>query len=821
MAGAALLTAAAYQVPCTYRVDVGGADAPYVADFGARQRFQQTTWRWTLDASRLLFHDAGQVVPGALLRMRLAAPRPEGIPSPTLVVTVNDHPLARISPSAEFIEGAWPVAGAGTGDWTLSLESETFAKGDRRLGVQIDWAELEQAAGLQWPPLRTTLYVLAIAALLSVVPLPGMGSSPRALPLLGIVAAGAGLAAARESTVAILPVATTLLAALALAAQARRRHWAGQLEGAIDRRGLRRPGLAAGVTLALVSQCALTLRGPSLVAVSFLALGVTMAALLARPAEEGEVAAPAWKEAAIVGGLLILALALRTHALAAVPFSLFRDEARHGLIALRILHDPAYRPVFVPPPVSQPAAYMYLLAWVFRQWGVSLMTLRLVSALAGAAAVPLLFMVLRGLFGTRVAALASFGLAASSWHLTISRFAMPYVLPTLLALPAYLLLRRALEHGGELLSFAGAGLAIGLAQYGAQTSRVPILVATLMLAEAFFCRGSGGGIPRRRIATGALAMAVVASAVALPLVFAAIADTDAFFARTREVALWNGESGEGDYLWRLVLRNVVRYVGAFNVEGDWNGRHNLPGAPLLDPVSAVFAALGFLVVLRSLRERRARFLAIWLLAGLLPGFLSADAPTGLRIVEAAPVIYAIAALGASRVLGRARRSGLAAALAVVLVAFNAWTYFTRMYESPAVWRRGAAVASRLGETLRSLRASGSLPREAPILVPTAFLRNPDDEDVLRFLMEDSATLRVYDNGPMPTTGPAAIVIPNYADMWRLVAAEEGRYAMMARDARAEEALWRQRLEPLGLGEAVEGAPFPASDRPTFWLHRRP
>ena len=106
--------------------------------------------------------------------------------------------------------------------------------------------------------------------------------------------------------------------------------------------------------------------------------------------------------------------------------------------------------------MSQPAIYMYLLAWVFSYAGVSLASLRFVSAVAGALAVPFLFFLLRPSWGTRIATVAAFGFAVSSWHLTISRFAMPYVLPTLMAFPAYWLLRKALAEGG-LLSFAGVG----------------------------------------------------------------------------------------------------------------------------------------------------------------------------------------------------------------------------------------------------------------------------------------------------------------------------------------------------------------------------
>ena len=41
---------------------------------------------------------------------------------------------------------------------------------------------------------------------------------------------------------------------------------------------------------------------------------------------------------------LLLALALRMWDLGGLPFGLWRDEARHGLVALRILDDPDYRP---------------------------------------------------------------------------------------------------------------------------------------------------------------------------------------------------------------------------------------------------------------------------------------------------------------------------------------------------------------------------------------------------------------------------------------------------------------------------------------------
>jgi hypothetical protein len=817
---AALLTAAAYQVPWTYRVDLGGSDAPYVDGFGPAQRFRLTTWRWTDDVSRLVFHDAGQSIGRgrARLRMRIAAPRPEGSWPPRLDLALNSHPIARLSPPAEFVESVWPVDGreAGPGDWTVSFQSETFQKDSRRLGVQLDWVEIQAEEGLVWPPTRTAALILATVALLFEALRKGSRWA-RAVPLAAGVALAGGIALAREATVALLPPLAACTALLALSLHSRRRRWGTRLAEGVDRTGLRGVGVGAGLALALTGQVVLSLGGP-VAAVGRLVVGVSAVALLAaRPFPRPVEGRPPRRELLVVAILLGLAMAFRLYALQGVPFSLFRDEARHGLVALQILRDSSYRPVFVPPPVSQPAAYMYALAWVFENWGASAFTLRLVSAVAGGFAIPLLWAILRPLFGPGVALLAAFALATSSWHVAISRFAMPYVLPTLLALPAYGLLRRALRGGGP-RCFAGAGLAIGLAQYGAQTSRVLGLVAAAMVLDAFRTVEGDAKITRRRIAAGAAMALAVALVAAAPLIAAARLDPGAFLARTQEVALWNGDSAQGDYFPRILLRNALRYVGAFNVEGDWNGRHHLPGAPLLDPVAGVFAAVGVLMVLRRLGNPNARFVSIWFLAGLLPGLLSADAPTALRIIEVAPAACALAALGVSGVLGGMPRLLVAVPLMSAALLFNAWTYFVRMYESPAVWRRGGAIASRLGEALEEARARGVLAAGAPVLVPTALLASADDGDVLRFLTGDRTPIHVYDSGPMPSGRGAAIVVPNYADSWRLVAAQEPRYVPMVAIAERDEQRWRTRLAPLLSGEPVAGPPFPGSHHPTFWLY---
>ena len=87
--------------------------------------------------------------------------------------------------------------------------------------------------------------------------------------------------------------------------------------------------------------------------------------------------------------MTVLAFAFRLYRLEEIPFAIFRDEARHGLLALRLLADPGYRPLFVGPPINQPLPYFLAVAASFEVFGASLFSLRLVSALAGAVIVPL------------------------------------------------------------------------------------------------------------------------------------------------------------------------------------------------------------------------------------------------------------------------------------------------------------------------------------------------------------------------------------------------------------------------------------------------
>src|SRR5262245_17479100 len=105
-----------------------------------------------------------------------------------------------------------------------------------------------------------------------------------------------------------------------------------------------------------------------------------------------------------------------------------------------------------------------------------------------------------------------------------------------------------------------------------------------------------------------------------------------------------------------------------HLRGDKNPRHNIPGAPQLDPITGALFLVGLLVVLRSSgldRPRRVGLLAFWLLP-LIPSAVSDSAPHALRALGAVPAICVIAALGLDR-FARAAATRFAPAYPVLVV----------------------------------------------------------------------------------------------------------------------------------------------------------
>ena len=153
-----------------------------------------------------------------------------------------------------------------------------------------------------------------------------------------------------------------------------------------------------------------------------------------------EAARDAKRELWILVGLILLGVGLRLYQLG--QESLWFDEAWTALFAPQ--RGAALRDILW----NQPFPFYYLLmsGWTALA-GWSEIALRLFSALAGIASIPLLYRLAAALFGQREAKLAALFLAISPLHVWYSQEARMYALAASLALAANLAFLQAMRTG--------------------------------------------------------------------------------------------------------------------------------------------------------------------------------------------------------------------------------------------------------------------------------------------------------------------------------------------------------------------------------------
>ncbi len=290
-----------------------------------------------------------------------------------------------------------------------------------------------------------------------------------------------------------------------------------------------------------------------------------------------------------------------------MPFGVWHDEAENALAAQDILRNPAYRPFFLGS-TSHTAHHNYLVAAAFLWLGETITAARLVSALMGIAMVAAGYLAAaelfhtepahgrkRSLVGPTMGLIFAAVLAVSSWSLNFSRIAVNYIATPLFILLALGLLLHALRTqrmGAWLLS--GVALGMGLNFYSSFRLFLPVLPLFLLVAL---------GARRNRWAgswRGLLLWALAAIIVMAPLLTFAATNREFFLKRSADTFLLTRVAPEERV--QALLDNAVTHALMFNVEGDPNGRHNLPGRPMLDPILGGLFVLGLGICLWRFRR---------------------------------------------------------------------------------------------------------------------------------------------------------------------------------------------------------------------------
>ena len=390
-----------------------------------------------------------------------------------------------------------------------------------------------------------------------------------------------------------------------------------------------------------------------------------------------------------LGTILILALFLRLYDLSDLPAGLWYDEADNLLHATQIGNDPGSTTVFVPS-TNLPSMFLMPVAVTGEVAGVSITTPRVVAAAFGLAGIVAVFLLVRLALASTLAIVAGLLMATMRWHVNWSRIGMHGItLPLFAALTAYLTLRALRTERYSDFGFAGAVLGLGQWFYAPYRFFV-IVVAAMLLHHLFIDRPAF-----KRFAVQVGLMAVIAAAVASPVVQHAALEPDEFFDRTRTTSVFSLEPF-GDAV-STAWESLGEHLRMFNDKGDPNPRHNIPGAPMVDAASGVLLVLGIGLSLTRWRNTALVILPVWIVIMLLPGALTLpwESPQSLRGIGSMPAavlaitlaiggLWSLARSATSRVVRWAAPVALMALLSGVAYA-NVDTYFGDQASHPDVY----------------------------------------------------------------------------------------------------------------------------------------
>lgn len=446
----------------------------------------------------------------------------------------------------------------------------------------------------------------------------------------------------------------------------------------------------------------------------------------------------------VLAVIVLLGAGLRLWNLDGMPFGTWYDEAANGLEAIRILREPAYRPIYTDG-VNATGHYLFLIVAAFQLLETNTHAVRLISALMGIATILAAYYFGKELHSPMLGLFLAFLVAVARWSITFSRLGMYNSATPLFEFVVLAFLLRGLRRGSALdFTLAGVALGLGLCYYSAFQLFLPVVgIGGLWLAWRERARWD-------RLWTGAALMLVAALLVIAPVVKYAWEKPDSYFARVQKTSLFAGKEPEERLpaLWT----NTRKHLLMFNVRGDGNGRHNLPGAPMLDWVTGGLFVLGLGMCVVRLRDPAAALGPLWIATGLLGGILSLDfeAPQSLRAIGAQPAVLLVAAwplveldrlwrLGAGRYAPAVGAGIIAVALLAPMTIANVTTYFQRQANSFSSWN-----VHSTSETVAAQRLLAAEPGTTVYMVSLF-----DGHPTVRFLARDAVYRRLETNATLP------------------------------------------------------------------------
>src|SRR3989344_3330816 len=179
--------------------------------------------------------------------------------------------------------------------------------------------------------------------------------------------------------------------------------------------------------------------------------------------------------------IMLTAFVFRFQHIQSIPPGLYPDEAMNGNNAIHALQTGDYS-VYYPDNYGREGLFINIQAQALRIFGNEPWALRVVSALFGTLTVWGLYLLTKRLFNWEIAAMSSFLLAVSFWHVLFSRIGFRAIMaPFFLVWGLYFFWRG--KTSTKLFDFAVSGLFLGLGFYSYIAYRMmPLMIVITLLA---------------------------------------------------------------------------------------------------------------------------------------------------------------------------------------------------------------------------------------------------------------------------------------------------------------------------------------------------
>ncbi|MDI7277909.1 MAG: glycosyltransferase family 39 protein, partial [Anaerolineae bacterium] len=346
-------------------------------------------------------------------------------------------------------------------------------------------------------------------------------------------------------------------------------------------------------------------------------------------------------EVLLVLGIVLVGAFLRLYRLDAIPREMGVDMPLKYENAREIMQGQFM--IFCPRYPGRESLLFYLVALYGKLFGLGHFAIKFTTAFIGVVTIPVLYVLARYLYGREVAVVAAALLAVSKWHVILSRCGYRSILVPLFVALVMLASARALRRASG-TGFVVTGVVLGLGMYTYNSFLVvPPALAVLLAVE--MARSGRGCL--RRYGWGLIGLALAAALLCLPLGRYVLEEprTYAFRVATR---LTGAEVPLPAEPLQVLVGNLWRAAGMFNLRGDGVSYVNVPHQRHLGALSAAFFVSGLAYTLVRWRRGHGAMVLGFLGAMVLPSALAVafprEVPSAGRASGAITSAYLLAGL---------------------------------------------------------------------------------------------------------------------------------------------------------------------------------